>query len=286
MADIHIGIIGGSGLYDMRDLTDRETVRLSTPFGEPSSPIVTGMLGGRKVAFLARHGIGHVLTPSEVNYRANIHALRQLGVKFTLAVSACGSLKAEIAPGDVVVPDQLLDFTRGPRKRSFFESGLVAHVGVAEPFCNYLRTVLLNAGGNSRVHGKGTFITVEGPRFSTRAESALFRSWNVDIIGMTTSPEAFLAREAQMSYAVLAHVTDYDVWHTEPVSSDMVMQTFARNIAHTKKTLAAAIAQIDEATDTEAHHALETAVATAPTAISSAVAERYATIFGRPLSRQ
>ncbi|HUX14749.1 MAG TPA: S-methyl-5'-thioadenosine phosphorylase [Spirochaetia bacterium] len=270
-----IGIIGGSGLYGMEQLVDREPVDLDTPFGKPSAPPLVGTLAGKKVAFVARHGNGHTLTPSEVNYRANIHVLKQLGVRFILAVSACGSLKEQITPGSVVVPDQLLDFTRGQRRNSFFGEGVVAHVGTAEPFCGYLRAILVQAAGqvdrgnveqsqaDERVHDGGTFITVEGPRFSTRAESALFRSWGLDIIGMTTSPEAFLAREAEISYAVLAHVTDFDVWHDEPVSNELVVRTFQKNIARTQATLARAVELLDTKRITEAHRALDGAVMTA-----------------------
>ncbi len=286
MGDIRIGIIGGSGLYDMEELRERSSIEIETPFGAPSAPVVTGTISGKRVAFLARHGNGHVLTPSEVNYRANIHALKQLGVRYILAVSACGSLKEAMAPGHAVVPDQLFDFTRGNRRKSFFEAGVVAHVGVADPFCSYARSVLIDAASKrdgSTVHDHGTFITIEGPRFSTRAESALFRTWNMDIIGMTTSPEAFLAREAQIGYAVLAHVTDYDVWHEVPVSSDMVMKTFARNIAHTRETIAHAVSMLDESHESEAHHALDGALTTAPGAISQEQIRRYEVLFGRPI---
>ena len=280
-ADIRIGIIGGSGLYEMEELQDRSVESVTTPFGSPSAQLVTGTMSGKRVAFLARHGNGHVFTPTEVNYRANIHAMRQLGVRFILAVSACGSLREEMAPGHVVIPDQLVDFTKGVRKRSFFEDGIVAHVGVADPFCSYTRSVLAEAAAaGTTVHPRGTFITIEGPRFSTRAESTLFRSWNMDIIGMTTSPEAFLAREAQISYAVLAHVTDYDVWHEVPVSSDMVMRTFRENIVHTRSAVARAVELLDEERQTDAHRALQGSLATAPASISHALRERYREIFG------
>lgn len=229
---VSLAIIGGSGLYSMPGLQDAREVRLTTPFGEPSAPIVVGALEGQQVAFLARHGIGHHLSPSEVNYRANIFALKSLGVERILSISACGSLREDYAPGEIVVPDQLLDFTRN-RKRSFFGEGLVVHVSVADPFCPDLSgqvyQAILETG--AVVHQGGSFITIEGPRFSTRAESNVFRAWGISLIGMTTSPEAFLAREAEICYAVMAHVTDYDVWHIreEPVTVERVIEILQRN---------------------------------------------------------
>ncbi len=293
MHETAVGIIGGSGLYEMEELVDRDSVDLNTPFGRPSAAPVVGTLAGKRVAFVARHGNGHTLTPSEVNYRANIHALKQLGVRFILAVSACGSLKEQITPGSAVVPDQLLDFTRGQRRRSFFGEGVVAHVGSAEPFCSYLRALFVQAArevdagavqerqAGEGVHDGGTFITVEGPRFSTKAESALFRSWGLDIIGMTTSPEAFLAREAEISYAVLAHVTDYDVWHDEPVSNSLVVRTFRKNISRTRATLARAVELLDTGRTTEAHCALDGAIMTAEKHRSREAGERFALLLGR-----
>lgn len=230
--DIALGIIGGSGLYNMGQLTDVDERHITTPFGSPSEPIVTGILAGQRVAFLARHGKGHRISPSEINYRANIYALKVLGVKRVISVSACGSLREELKPGDIVVPSQLFDFTR-QRARTFFGDGLVAHVGVADPFCVDLSAQLADAvqQAGGRVHRGGAFITIEGPRFSTKAESHVFRKWDMSIIGMTASPEAFLAREAEMCYAVMAHVTDYDVWHAaeEPVTVEMVIRTLTQN---------------------------------------------------------
>jgi 5'-methylthioadenosine phosphorylase len=227
-----LAVIGGSGLYDMPGLEDRQEIDLATPFGKPSAPIVVGNLEGQMVAFLARHGIGHHLSPSEVPYRANIYALKSLGVVRVISISACGSLREDYAPGDIVVPDQLFDFTRG-RARSFFGEGLVAHISVADPFCPDLSDRIHQAAHalRGKAHQGGAFVTIEGPRFSTKAESATFRAWGMAIIGMTTSPEAFLAREAEMCYGVMAHVTDYDVWHTseEPVTVDMVIEILHRN---------------------------------------------------------
>lgn len=229
---IHVGVIGGSGLYKMTGLEDIEEINVHTPFGEPSDAVIVGTLEGTRVAFVARHGRGHRLTPTEVNYRANIFALKQLGVERVIAVSACGSLREQLRPGEVVVPDQLFDFTK-KRAYSFFGDGLVAHVSVDEPFCPNLRAAIGDAVTESGgvVHRGGRFITIEGPRFSTKGESFTYRAWGMDIIGMTTSPEAFLAREAEMCYAVMAHVTDYDVWHDteEPVSVEALLATLAAN---------------------------------------------------------
>jgi 5'-methylthioadenosine phosphorylase len=227
-----LAVIGGSGLYAMEGLQNVQYHSVETPFGEPSAPIVTGELQAQTVAFLARHGLGHTLTPGEVNYRANIFALKQLGVERIISISACGSLREDYAPGSLVIPDQLFDFTRD-RHRSFYGDGFVAHIGVAEPFCADLSMQLHRAvlATGAIVHYGGAFITIEGPRFSTKAESNVYRAWGMSIIGMTTSPEAFLAREAELCYAVMAHVTDYDVWHVSeaPVSVDAVIAVLHQN---------------------------------------------------------
>ncbi|MBI3739856.1 MAG: S-methyl-5'-thioadenosine phosphorylase, partial [Chloroflexi bacterium] len=229
---VQLAIIGGSGLYNMEGLQDTKELDLDTPFGKPSAPIVVGTIEGRKIAFLARHGIGHHITPTEVPYRANIYALKSLGVERIISISACGSLREDYAPGHIVIPDQLFDNTKN-RVRSFFGEGLVGHISVANPFCADLSSQLEKAvkAAGATVHRGGTFITIEGPRFSTKAESNLFRSWGMSLIGMTTSPEAFLAREAEICYAVMAHVTDYDVWHVSeaPVTVEMVIQILNKN---------------------------------------------------------
>jgi 5'-methylthioadenosine phosphorylase len=227
-----LGVIGGSGLYHFSGMEHSQSFNLDTPFGKPSAPVVVGILEGQPVAFLARHGIGHHIAPGEVNYRANIHAMKQLGVDRIVSISACGSLREDFAPGHIIVPDQVVDFTRG-RARSFFGDGLVAHVGVADPFCNDLSQHLCQAlqDSGATIHRSGTLITIEGPRFSTKGESNLFRSWGMSVIGMTASPEVFLAREAEICYATMAHVTDYDVWHVSeaPVTVEMVIRTLNRN---------------------------------------------------------
>jgi 5'-methylthioadenosine phosphorylase len=229
---ITLAIIGGSGLYSMPDLTDTKEFELETPFGKPSAPVMVGTLEKQRVAFLARHGIGHHIMPTEVNYRANIYALKSLGAERVVSISACGSLREDYAPGHIVIPDQVFDNTKG-RARTFFGEGLVAHVGTADPFCQELSGQLEKAVAqtSATVHAGGAFITIEGPRFSTKAESNTYRAWGMSIIGMTTSPEAFLAREAEMCYAVMAHVTDYDVWHVSeaPVTVEIVIQILNRN---------------------------------------------------------
>lgn len=230
-----LGVIGGSGLYDMAELTDREAVSVETPYGLPSDDLVIGTLEGTRTAFLPRHGRGHRYTPSEVPYRANVWALKSLGCEFILSISAVGSMKESIAPGHLVVVDQLIDRTAG-RERSFFGGGLVGHVPFADPVCETLRRLVLEASRATSapaVHDGGTYICIEGPTFSTKAESRLYRSWGVDVIGMTNLPEARLVREAGMSYATVALATDYDCWHEseEPVSVEAVLAILKQNVA-------------------------------------------------------
>jgi 5'-methylthioadenosine phosphorylase len=227
-----LAVIGGSGFYQMAGLEDTQEYDLNTPYGKPSAPIVVGRLENRRVAFLARHGLGHHISPSEINFRANIYALKSLGIERVVSISACGSLRDDYRPGDIVIPKQLFDFTRD-RKRTFFEGGLVAHISVADPFCPDLSDQVYQAvqSTGATVHSGGDFITVEGPRFSTRSESNTFRAWGMSLIGMTTSPEAFLAKEAELCYTVMAHVTDFDVWHIseKPVTVEQVIEILNRN---------------------------------------------------------
>lgn len=288
MSAIELAVIGGSGLYDIAGLTDVETHQIDTPFGRPSGDIVVGTLHGRRVAFLPRHGRGHILTPTEVPYRANIMALKMLGARYIISISACGSLREHIAPGSIVIPDQLIDFTKGQRERSFFGEGLVAHVSVAKPFSPELSRALFEAVSRtgSAPRAGGNFITVEGPRFSTRGESELFRAWGMDIIGMTTSPEAFLAAEAEIAYACLAHVTDYDVWHEseEPVTVEMVLRTLAHNRDVANDSIGALVQAMDEwAGDFAAHHSLRDALITNPGAIPAETRAMLDPIVGRYL---
>ena len=229
---VDLGVIGGSGLYHMSGLRQITEFNPTTPFGKPSAPIVVGTVGDRRVAFLARHGEGHTLSPSEVPYRANVYAFKLLGTERIVSISACGSLREDYAPGEIVIPDQLYDNTR-TRPRSFFGEGLVAHIGVADPFCGDISRQLEQAVRDTGavVHAGGALIVIEGPRFSTKAESEVFRAWKMSLIGMTACPEAFLAREAEICYAAMAHVTDYDVWHISkaPVSVEMVIETLNKN---------------------------------------------------------
>lgn len=265
-----LAVIGGSGLYDFAGLTDVEKLDVDTPFGKPSSPIMVGTLAGKRVAFLARHGLGHTLSPTEVNYRANIYALKSLGVDRIISVSACGSLREDFAPGHIVIPSQLFDYTN-QRKRSFFGDGLVVHVGVADPFCPQLSTMLYNvvSSTGTTTHMGGSMVTIEGPRFSTKAESNVYQAWGMSLVGMTTSPEAFLAREAEICYAVMAHVTDYDVWHQseEAVSVDLVIKTLHKNTEIAQNTITTLVSQLGESEPCSCQNALENAIITRRDAI-------------------
>lgn len=242
--DIKVGVIGGSGLYDLDGLSDLQEVALTTPFGSPSDAFLTGMLGSTPVVFLPRHGRGHKISPTEINFRANIWGLKQLGVTHVLSVSAVGSLREDVPPGDFVVIDQFIDRTRH-RADTFFGDGVVAHVMFADPVCGGLRQVLVDAGKseNIAVRDGGTYVCMEGPQFSTRAESNLYRSWGADVIGMTNLQEAKLAREAELHYATVAMSTDYDCWHDghDDVTVEAILQTMAQNIGNARKLLATAI---------------------------------------------
>ncbi len=286
MEPVRIGVIGGSGLYGMPELADVQEHVIETPYGPPSDVVIIGTLAGQRVAFLPRHGRGHVLTPAEVAYRANIFALKVLGVQQVIGVSACGSLREEFMPGHIVIPDQLVDRTCGDRPGSFFEEGLVAHISVADPFCLELSAIVADAveeaGGT--VHRGGTSITVEGPRFSTRAESALYRRWGMDIIGMTTAPEVFLAREAEMCYAVMAHVTDYDVWHEseEDVSVELVLQTLNANLRLAQRALIGVVRRLAGGIeDCTCYHALEDSLITDSRKIPADTLDRLWPIVGK-----
>lgn len=283
-----LAVIGGSGLYDMPGLQEAQEHKLETPFGEPSAPVVIGTLRGQRVAFLARHGIGHHISPSEINFRANIYALKSLGVERIVSISACGSLREDFKPGDIVIPNQIFDFTRN-RKRTFFEGGLVAHVSVADPFCPHLSTQVYQAVKNTsaNVHRGGDFITIEGPRFSTRSESNAYRAWGMSLIGMTTSPEAFLAREAEMCYAVMAHVTDYDVWHISeaPVTVDKVIQILMRNTDLAREAIHNLIRDLTPDRQCECGNALSDALITGPEAIPSGTRKRLSLLVDKYLGQ-
>jgi 5'-methylthioadenosine phosphorylase len=281
-----IGIIGGSGLYDIAGLTDREEVTLETPFGAPSGPYVLATLRGRRVAFLARHGAGHRISPTELNFRANIFGMKLLGVQSILSASAVGSLKEELRPLDIVVPDQFIDRTRG-RISTFFGRGLVAHVAFAHPVCDVLATVAADAAATvgATVHRGGTYVCMEGPQFSTLAESKLYRSWGADVIGMTNLQEAKLAREAEICYTTIALVTDYDCWHPDhdAVTVDMVVQTLLQNAKTAQQLIAEAVQHVPTERTCPCSRALSSAIITRPDAIPAAIKDELAPIVGKYL---
>ena len=260
-----LGIIGGSGLYEFAELREVERVRLTTPFGDPSDEIVIGSLGERRVAFLPRHGRGHRIQPSELNFRANIHAMKQLGVVRLVSTGAVGSLREEIVPGHLVVPDQFFDRTFG-RQATFFGDGIVAHVQFGDPVCARLAGAVADAAATTgaTVHRGGTYVNMEGPQFSTLAESRLYRQWGLDVIGMTNLQEAKLAREAEICYATLALVTDYDCWHPDhdSVTVEMIINNLTENAKTAQQVIATVVEQLDVATSDPAHSALATAIIT------------------------
>ncbi|RME64581.1 MAG: S-methyl-5'-thioadenosine phosphorylase [Caldilineae bacterium] len=287
---IRFGVIGGSGVYQMEALQDVEEIELETPFGKPSDAYVVGTLHGQRVAFLARHGRGHRISPTRLPQRANIYGFKMLGVEYLIGVSACGSLRERYRPGDIVIPHQLFDRTRN-RALSFFDDpdvgtdGLVVHVSVAHPFCDALSQICYEAvkETGATAHLGGNFVTIEGPRFSTRAESFVFRQLGMDIIGMTTTPEAFLAREAEMSCAVMAHVTDYDVWHEteEPVTVEAVIRTLLHNAEVAKQAVANAIARLAHAGPSPHADALKDAIITDRKRVPAQTIENLRAIVGK-----
>ena len=283
---ITIGIIGGSGLYDMAELTDREERQVSTPFGDPSAAYVIGTLRGKRVAFLARHGMGHRLMPSELNFRANVYGFKTLGAEYILSASAVGSLKEQYKPLDLVIPDQFVDRTRG-RVSTFFGRGLVAHVGFAHPFCSILSDVAFRAAQTSSatVHKGGTYVCMEGPQFSTFAESNLYRSWGMDIIGMTNLQEAKLAREAEICYTTIALVTDYDCWHPDhdQVTVDMIIANLTQNAKMAQAVIAEAVGQLPFERTCECATALKHAIITRPDAVPSETLRNLAPLIGKYL---
>ena len=266
MEQMTVGVIGGSGLYEIEGLTDIEEVRLDTPFGEPSDAYITGMLEGVKMVFLPRHGRGHRFLPSEVPYRANIYGMKVLGVKRIISVSAVGSMKEEIVPGHIVIPDQFFDRTQGKRASTFFGQGVTGHVQFADPVCPELSTVLVEAGqsAGATVHQGGTYICIEGPNFSTRAESKIYRNWGVDIIGMTNIPEARLAREAEICYGTVALATDYDCWHDghDDVSVESVLAIIKQNVSMARNIIKQAVCALSAEARCECGEALKFAIMT------------------------
>jgi 5'-methylthioadenosine phosphorylase len=287
MEQIHIGIIGGSGLYDMDEVTDRREVTLSTPFGAPSGSYLLGTLRGRRVAFLARHGPGHRLLPSELNFRANIFGLKRLGVEYILSASAVGSLREDYKPLDIAIPDQFIDRTRG-RISTFFGRGIAAHVGFAHPFCRILSEIAYESGRRTgaTIHRGGTYLCMEGPQFSTLAESRLYRSWGADIIGMTNLQEAKLAREAEICYTTLALVTDYDCWHPDHdhVTVDLVIANLVQNAKTAQQIIAAAVERLPYERTCECASALRYALITRPDVVPDDIRQELAPLVGKYLA--
>jgi len=287
MPQAKIGIIGGTRLYNIEGMTDIEEVDIDTPFGKPSDTIVVGRLGGVKAAFLPRHGRGHPIPPTDVPMRANIYALKSLGVEHIIGINSAGSLKEELKPGELVIPDQLIDRTRG-RVDTFFRESLAIHIPFAEPFCPVLSQVVYQSAqaAGATVHRGGTFVVMEGPAFSTKAESHLYRSWGADIIGMTALPEAKLAREAEICYAIIACVTDYDCWHErhESVTVEIILNVQRQNIDTAKKIIKLALGKIPEKRDCECASALKTAIVTAPEMISDEQKKKLNLLIGKYLT--
>ncbi len=281
-----LGVIGGSGLYDIDGLTGVEEVRVDTPFGPPSDTVVRGRLGQTDLLFLPRHGRGHRIAPHQIEYRANVCALKKLGATHLVSVSAVGSMKESIAPGHFVVVDQFIDLTKG-RTATFFEDGMVGHVGFADPVCEHLARALAGAAERvgAQVHRGGTYVCIEGPQFSTRAESQLYRSWGASVIGMTAMPEAKLAREAELPYALLALATDYDCWHEseEDVSVQAVIDVLRRNVATAAKAVAELAGALPDASKSQATTALANALMTARARIPTATFERLEWLVGQYL---
>jgi 5'-methylthioadenosine phosphorylase len=284
MPQAKIGVIGGTGLYDVKGLTEVEEVDIDTPFGKPSDTIIVGKLEGVGVAFVPRHGQGHRIIPSEVPSRANIYSLKSLGVESIIAINSVGSLKKEIRRGDLVIPDQLIDRTKS-RINTFFGDGIVAHISFAEPFCPSLRRLLYDMAGEvgANAHPTGTYMVMEGPAFSTKAESCLHRSWGADVIGMTALPEAKLAREAEICYAIVACVTDYDVWHEteESVSVEVVLRILQQNIDISKKIIKTTVSKIASTRGCGCATALRGAIVTAPDAISPEQKKKLELLIGK-----
>ena len=282
-----IGIIGGSGFYDIEGLKGVRKLKVITPFGDPSDDITMGKLEGMDVAFLARHGKGHSILPSEINYRANIYAMKKLGVSRIISISACGSLRKEMRPLDIVVPDQYVDRTNQARRMTFFGGGIVGHVAFAEPVCAGLSKELYDAGRALGIpmHLGGTYINMEGPQFSTRAESEMYRSWGMDIIAMSNMAEAKLAREAEICFATLACVTDYDCWYAgesvESVSVDMIIQNLTKNTGNAKKIIKRVLKGMGDDSGCFCHKALENAILTDPKVIPPATKKKLKLIIGK-----
>jgi 5'-methylthioadenosine phosphorylase len=283
-----IGIIGGSGLYEMVGMERVRERRVMTPFGRPSDALLLGEIDGVRVAFLARHGRGHRLNPSEINYQANIYALKSIGVSRIISVSAVGSMKETVKPGHLLFPDQFIDLTK-QRVSTFFRDGIVAHVAFSDPVCPHVQQALIRASQSvgATIHEGGTYLCIEGPQFSTKAESRLYRQWGVDVIGMTNMPEAKLAREAEICYATMALATDYDCWHEseEPVSVEMILATLHKNVELAKRVILGALSVAREPRNCLCGVALQHAIVTAPHVIPKATRAKLDLLIGRYLPK-
>jgi 5'-methylthioadenosine phosphorylase len=284
MVQAKIGIIGGTGLYQINGMTDIKDIHLDTPFGDTSDNIIVGNLNGIGIAFLPRHGRGHRIIPSEIPNRANIFALKSLGVEQIIGINSCGSFKEELKPGELLIPDQVIDRTRG-RISTFFGHGIVAHVSMADPFCPELSRLVYECAveAGAEVHNKGTYISMEGPAFSTRAESKLYKAWGADVIGMTIFPEAKLAREAEICYASICCITDYDSWREKEagVSADVIMGYMKKNIDMAKKIVKLAVTKLPDTRKCECSTALKSAIITAPSVLTLEQKRKYDLLIGK-----
>ncbi len=287
MLQAKIGVIGGSGLYQIEGMTDVKEIHVDTPFGDTSDNIIAGKLNGVGIAFLPRHGRGHRILPSNIPARANIYALKSMGVQFIIANNSCGSFKEELKPGELLVPDQIIDRTKN-RVNTFFGDGIVAHVSMADPFCPELSQVLYQCAkeAGASVHFKGTYITMEGPAFSTRAESRLYKSWGADVIGMTITPEANLAREAEICYASICCITDYDAWKEQYVTADIIIGYMQQNIAMVKKIIQLAVGRIPPKRSCACLTALKNAVLTAPAVMTLGQKKQFDLLIGKYLEKE
>ena len=288
MPHARIAVIGGSGLYNIEGMTEVEELDIKTPFGKPSDSIVVGKLGGVGIAFLPRHGRGHRILPTEIPSRANIYALKSLGVERIIAINSVGSLKEALKPGDLLVPDQLIDRTR-QRANTFFGEGIVAHIPFAEPFCPVLSRIVYQAGkdAGATVHRGGTYVVMEGPAFSTKAESYLYRSWGADLIGMTALPEARLAREAEICYVIIACITDYDCWHEthESVTAEIILKTLRQNIDTAREIIKLSLGRVPEERDCDCATALSTALVTDPAMMPEEQKKKLDLLIGKYLGK-
>ena len=289
MNNVEMGIIGGSGLYQIDGLTDVEERVVDTPYGAPSDAIVLGTLEGHRVAFVPRHGVGHRINPSEVPYRANIYALKLLGVQRVVSINAVGSFREEMSPTDIVIPDQLIDRTR-QRASTFFENGMVAHIAFAHPFCPEMRSLACSAAASTgaTIHGRGTHVVIEGPQFSTLAESVMYRSWGADIVGMTSLPEAKLAREAEMCYVSVAFVTDYDCWHPThgSVTTEMILSCLTRGAETARTIVRGVVRDLPQSRSCGCGSALSDAIVTPTHLVPQETMDRLAPLVNRYLANQ